>query len=125
MPTETYYLSRDDESFAYGPYTSRDVAVSHGPADHNIPEGATFWVGRAISAPSRATAGDFLEMLDQHAVDDGPDGNDGYEVSGEARKELAAFLETWTRKHAVRPTWLDIDDVTEHVASAPAPVETP
>lgn len=109
-----WYISTDEEQFNIGPYDSREEAIAEAAADIDGEPGATFWVGQAYSASSRVTAEDFLEMLDQHSIDEGPDGCDGYQVSQGAKAELDAFLCAWVEKHDVRPPWFDIHNVSEH-----------
>jgi hypothetical protein len=114
MTEEVWYLSRDEETFNDGPYPTREAAIAAAP-DEGFDPGDSLWVGRAVPASSLLSAANVVQMLNDHAYDDGPEGNDGYEVSTEAQEELDAMLRAWADKHNIKPTWWGIEDVSHHV----------
>lgn len=114
-------ITKDEDEWTNGSaFDSKEDAVESAPAELELKPGEKFWVGLATRAPSALGADLVVTALDDHAFDEGPEGSDGYDVSAEARKELAALLECWAAKHDVKPLWFDVNDVTEHEAP-PAP----
>lgn len=109
-----WYVSTDGESFKGVGWDTRQEAVDAAPEEFNLSPGNTFWTGLAIRPADRISAVDFAEMLEQHAEDEGWEGNDGYNLTPEAKDELQAFLTEWEKKHDVRPLWFDIEDEQEH-----------
>ena len=111
---DSWYLSRNEETFNDGPYDTREEAIAAAP-DEGFDPGESFWVGRAVPAASFLSARNVVEMLNEHAYNEGPEGNDGYEVSTEAQEDLDVVLKLWANKHNIKPTWWGIDEVSHHV----------
>ena len=79
MAAGEWYISRNEEDFSIGPYDSREAAVDAAP-DEGLDSGDSFWVGLAVPASSFLSARNVVEVLNDHAYNEGPEGNDGYEV---------------------------------------------
>jgi hypothetical protein len=110
-----WYLSEDGETFSVGPYPSKERAIEVAPDElEDVEPGDAFWVGRAVSPPNYLTAWNVIEMLDQQASDTAPEDFEGFEVSDEARRELDALLSSWAERWKVKPSWLDIAEISEH-----------
>lgn len=110
-----WFVSTDEDEYRGAGWDSREEAVAAAPVEFGLSPGSTFWTGQGVRPADRVSGGDFLEMLDAHAMDEGVEGNDGYNVTPEARDELAAFIAEWEKKHDVRPLWFDIVDEEKHI----------
>lgn len=127
--TGEFYVSTDEEMFNFGPYATSEEAVAKAPEDYGIDHGEEFWVGQCVPAACFVSAETFIDALNAHACDEGPEDNNGYDVSRDAAVELQELLSAWAAKWDVRPTWSSIENVSKHVVPAstqePAPATSP
>ncbi|NTX08961.1 transposase [Myxococcus sp. CA040A] len=119
MKAGQWCITKDEEEWMdASAFDTKEDAIARAPVELALRPGLTFWVGVAVQAPSALNAALVVDALDNHASDEAPDGSDGYDISDEARTELDVLLTGWATKHAVKPTWFDIGDVSEHVVPA-------
>ncbi|WAM23772.1 hypothetical protein [Myxococcus sp. NMCA1] len=120
MKAGQWCVTKDNDDWMEAPaFDTREEAVAGAAQALELGPGSTFWVGCAYPAASALSAELVVDALDSHAVDEAPDGADGYDISDESRHELDTLLKAWAEKHGVRPLWFDILD-TEERTVAPA-----
>lgn len=112
-----YYLSEDEESFSVGPYDTRQEAINAAPEElGHLASGSRFWVGVSTDPAVAIGARLFLGALQSYVEDHAPlDVDAKFEITAAARDELDTLLRDWAQRNNVRPSWWNIEDVTEHV----------
>lgn len=119
MTEGQWCITKDNDDWMSAPgFDSKEEAIARAPQELELSPGQKFWVAQAQQAASHLGADLVIDGLDNHAIDEGPDGCDGYVISDEARKELNNFLLTWAEKHDIKPLWFDMENEEEHAAPA-------
>lgn len=126
---ERWYASRDEDDWSSAAvFSSREAAISGGPAALRLEESAEYFVGQGCTPGSGLTAEAVVEMLDNHAADEGsPDGTDAYAegdsykgvafaLGEEPLRELQSLLDAWAAKYEIRPRWFIVERVSRHEA---------
>ncbi|RKH19165.1 hypothetical protein D7X74_07700 [Corallococcus sp. CA047B] len=109
MKAGDWCITKDDENWMDAPaFATREEAIARA-GELGLSPGEPFWLAVATTPASYLGADNVVDMLDQHAMDEGPEGGDGYVVSDQARRELEVLLDYWAHKHEVRPMWFDMD----------------
>lgn len=108
-----YYLSEDEEAFNTGPYDTRQEAIDAAPG--YLEPGSKFWVGVATDPGVVIGAPLFLGALQSYVEDHAPPDVDAeFEITAGARDELDKLLRDWAQRNNVRPSWWNVEDVTDH-----------